>query len=354
MAQKIIFTDTPARALTEQLDELGCKGALTIITDSNTRRDCLPLISGDSRIDGAGVIELEPGDDNKSLTSLSEIWNYLCCHGATRHSVIVNLGGGMITDIGGFAAATFKRGVRFINVPTSLLAAIDAAVGGKTGINFNGLKNEIGSFAPACSVIVSSAFYGTLPRTELLSGYGEVLKHALLDSPEALGQALEFDLSEADPALLSGILENSVGVKRRIVAEDPFEHGLRRSLNLGHTAAHAFESLAMEAGRTEPHGIAVAHGIVVDLVLSHLNLGFPSDTLQAVASFVRENYPAPAFDCKDYPRLIEFMQHDKKNTSPDAINFTLLRKPGDVQTDCIVSPEQIKVAFDIARDLLGV
>lgn len=355
MEQRLLFTDSPSKAIDTLLASSEApKGKIYILADTVTAQKCLPLLEGAENVAEAETIVVANGDANKSLEALASVWTRLSESGATRSSLLINLGGGMITDLGGFAAATFKRGIRCINIPTTLLGAVDAAVGGKTGINFAGLKNEVGCFRAAEAVVISSEFYSTLPSTELLSGYGEVLKHALIDSPEALREALSIAPAEASPAEIAPILRTSVQVKQRIVEEDPFEHGIRRALNLGHTAAHAFESLAMSKGRSLPHGIAVAHGLVVDLVLSHMALGFDSKCLHAVAAFVKSNYPAPAFDCKDYPALIAYMRHDKKNATADAINFTLLAAPGDIHIDCIRSPKEIETALDITRDLLGV
>ena len=354
MKQKLIFTDSPAQALSELVQELAPKGKVFILADNVTAELCFPLVSSCAVLADTCRITLPAGDGAKNLESLSAVWEAMTTNGGTRHSLLINLGGGMVTDLGGFAAATFKRGIDFINIPTTLLSAVDAAVGGKTGINFLGLKNEIGAFAPAVGVIVSAAFYATLPQVELLSGYGELLKHALIDSPDALAKALQFDILTADPTLLLPLVEESVAVKERIVAEDPFEHGLRRALNLGHTSAHALESLAMRRNTPVPHGVAVAYGLVIDLVLSHLLLGFPSSLLHDVAGYVKRNYPAPVIDCKDYPELIDLMRHDKKNIVAASIDFTLLHAPGKVALDCIVPPSEITAAIDIARDLLGV
>lgn len=348
----LIFTDSPAEALSRILETTGHSGPLFLLVDENTARCCLPLLSGCQDVASARIITIGAGDGCKNIDSLTKVWEEMSMNGATRGSLLVNLGGGVVTDLGGFAAATFKRGIRFINIPTTLLSAVDAAVGGKTGINFCGLKNEIGAFAPAVSVIVSSAFYATLPYMELISGYGEVLKHALLDSPEALSEAFRFDLQSADVSGISDILRRSVEVKQRIVEADPYEHGLRRALNLGHTAAHAFEALAMMRGTSLAHGVAVAHGLIVDLVLSHLMLGFPSDVLHQVAQFVKDNYPAPSFGCKDYGQLIGFMRHDKKNSSADDINFTLLKAPGEVKINCYPPEADIRAALDITCDIL--
>lgn len=355
MEQRIIFTDNPSDALGRLLDEMHGGAPAFLLVDTNTARLCAPLLEPAlKRADGVRVIEIPAGDDHKTLDTVAAVWQRLSAEGATRRSLLINLGGGMVTDLGGFAAATFKRGIRFINIPTTLLGAVDAAVGGKTGINFGGLKNEIGAFRQADAVIISAAFYATLPDEQLLSGYGEVLKHSLIDSTEALGRALDIDIAAGDLAELAAMVQESVMVKRRIVAADPLEQGLRKSLNLGHTVAHASESLAMERQRPVAHGIAVAHGLVTDLVLSNILLKFPSSLLQQVAAYVREHYPAPQIDCTDYDRMIALMRHDKKNASASEINFTLLSAPGEVKIDCTATPEQIKTALDIMRDLLGV
>ena len=232
--------------------------------------------------------------------------------------MVINVGGGVVTDMGGFAAATFKRGIRFINVPTTLLGAVDAAVGGKTGINFNGYKNEVGAFAEAYAVIVSTCYFGTLPADELLSGYAEMLKHGLISNREVYDRLLAYDITDQSqlPALLP-LLRESIEVKRAIVREDPTERGIRRALNLGHTAGHSFESAAMESGRPVPHGYAVAWGLVVELILSHLRLGFPSDELHRFAAYIHRHYGARSIDCTANPTLLRFMHHQKKNRSTD-------------------------------------
>lgn len=350
--QTIIFTNQVAQTIQDLLPENGRK--IFIICDDNTAEYVLPQIAAESRkIADATVISTRPGDGNKNLDSLSSIWKQLQKNGADRHSIVVNLGGGVITDMGGFAAATFKRGLRFINIPTTLLSAVDAAVGGKTGINFNGLKNEIGAFQEADAVIISTIFFKTLPTHEIKSGYAEMLKHGLLENDEAVARLLGYDLESLNIDNLLSLLEESVNVKRRIVEEDPHEKNIRKALNLGHTAGHAFESLALSRNKPIPHGYAVAWGCVVELVLSHLKLGFPSDILHDMARFIRENYGAPDINCQDYDTLLELMRHDKKN-SDGKINFTLLKAPGDIRINCYPTDDEIRTSLDIFRDLMGI
>ena len=349
----LVFTDSVADSLSQLLRSETSSG-IFVVADTNTAPlIAQPLMSRCAPLSAARLITVEAGDDNKNLVQLSRIWEQLSATGATRHSMIVNVGGGVVTDMGGFAAATFKRGVRCVNVPTTLLGAVDAALGGKTAVNFAGLKNEIGVFADPLAVIVDARYFSTLPHSELLSGYAELLKHSLLENASELREALDFNLSDPDFDMLQRLLERSIRVKQRIVTEDPHEHGIRRALNLGHTAGHAFESLAMEKHSPVPHGYAVAWGLVVALVLSRMKLGLDSAVLHSVARFVAENYPAPAALCSDYDRLIALMRHDKKNLSVSAINFTLLRTPGEPVINCEVPQTDITAAIDIARDLLG-
>ena len=297
--QKIVYTNEVAQAIKTFVNEL-TPASVHIITDTNVADAVLPKL----RLDYP-VITVPAGDDHKNLDSLSHIWSSLINQGATRKSLVINIGGGVVTDMGGFAAATFKRGVRFINVPTTLLSAVDAAVGGKTGINFEGLKNEIGAFAPAEAVVISTILFASLPKTELLSGYAEMLKHGLLSSAADYAALLDFDILDADLSRLLPLLERSVRVKERIVEEDPCEKGIRRALNLGHTAGHAFEALAMHKGRPMPHGYAVAFGILVEMIISHSLEAFPSAELYRYAAYLKEqDYRSPDVSCNDYQALL--------------------------------------------------
>ena len=243
---------------------------LFILTDENTYRQCLPLLAGVAALQEAPVIQTAAGDTHKGLEYLAKIWERLSNEGATRHSLLVNLGGGMVTDMGGFAGATFKRGIRTINIPTTLMASVDAAVGGKTGINFNGLKNEIGSFYPPLCVFIDCEFLRTLDRDNILSGYAEMIKHGLISSMENYTSVMLYDIDTMNYSYLNQLVEQSVAVKERIVEEDPKEQGIRKALNFGHTIGHAYESLSFIQERPILHGHAVAAGIVSELYLSHV------------------------------------------------------------------------------------
>ena len=352
MAQQLLFTPDVAATLDEVLGRYAYD-RLFVLTDDNTRRSCLPLLARSRALATADYIDIRPDDTHKTLESLASVWQALSDRHATRHSMIVNLGGGMVTDLGGFAAATFKRGIRYVNIPTTLLGAVDAAVGGKTGINFNGLKNEIGAFAPAEAVLVTTAFFATLSREHLLSGFAEMLKHGLISSPEVYEPLFSLDLTRPDTPEMLSRLEESIGVKQRVVAEDPFEKGPRKSLNLGHTVGHAFESLSHHRHHPVQHGYAVAWGLVCELLLSHQRLGFPLETLRRFASYVRENYGTFVITCDDYDYLYERMTHDKKNDA-DTVNFTLLSDVGEVVINQTATREEITLSLDLYRDMFGI
>lgn len=344
--QQVIFTNQVMEELDSVVEALS-PTSVFVLTDENVSRVITDFPSD------WGKIVIPAGDVNKNLNSLSLVWTALQNGGATRRSLLVNVGGGVVTDLGGFAAATFKRGIPFVNVPTTLLSAVDAAVGGKTGVNFNGLKNEIGVFREADAVIISTRFFGTLPDTELKSGYAEMLKHGLLDGEATYGKLLDYHFDNVAGDELLALVEQSVGVKRRIVEADPFERGLRRALNLGHTAGHAFETTAMRRYAPVPHGYAVAWGMVVEAVLSHTERRFPSSELYRLADYVRQHYGAFRITCDDYPSLIDLMRHDKKSQHGE-LNFTLLRTVGDVETGCEVGQKQVEAALDIYRDLMHI
>lgn len=321
---------------------------LFILTDENTEKQCYPLIESIPTIQEAKRVAILANDSNKSLESLANVWKFLTANGATRHSLLINLGGGMITDLGGFAAATYKRGIAYINIPTTLLGAVDASVGGKTGINFEGYKNEIGAFYPALHIIISAEFLNTLTQKDILSGYAEMIKHGLLDSKTIWNRTLIFDLHNIDYSLLNDLVMESVLIKQRIVEQDPFEKNIRKALNLGHTIGHAFESFALEYNRPVPHGYAVAWGLVAELYLAHKLCNFPKETLDLVTKYIKQNYGLFAFNQEDYDTLYQYMIHDKKNEG-NTINFTLLANVGDIQINQTADKKMIEEALDYFR-----
>ena len=379
---------------------------LFILTDNTTRELCWPVVSGFPCLQGAEVISIGTTDTHKTLESLAHVWEELGRMGGTRHTLLINIGGGMVTDLGGFAASTFKRGINYINIPTTLLAMVDASVGGKTGINFRGLKNEIGVFNNAATVILDTQFLRTLDRENILSGYAEMLKHGLISNEAMWAELIKdeilemkderYDYSQDEISSKQGnhtshfsflsshfrrMLADSVAVKQRIVTEDPLEHGLRKALNLGHTIGHAFESFALESLElrtksydytqgeitskqsnhssslftlhSQPvpqlHGYFVAYGLVCELYLSTVKTGFPTDKMRQTVSFIREHYGRMPITCDDYPTLFELMTHDKKNTA-GSINFTLLGGIGDIRINQTATKEEIYEALDFYRE----
>lgn len=348
MNQKVIVSGNLERDLVNAIAE--CEhDKIFILTDQTTHDMCLPKLQNFLCLKGAQSIVIKAGDTNKTLDSLAEVWTALSQGGATRHSLMINLGGGMVTDLGGFAASTFKRGIDFINIPTTLLAMVDASVGGKTGINFGGLKNEIGVFSDSRFVIINTQFLDTLDHDNICSGYAEMLKHGLISDNKHWAELVGFNLAQPDLAQLQRMVAESIKVKERIVTEDPHEHGIRKALNLGHTVGHALESFAMKHGRPVLHGYAVAYGMVCELYLSARKTGFPTDKMHQTVRFILDHYGRLPYTCDDYPELLELMRHDKKNTS-GIINFTLLGGIGDIRINQTATKEEIEEALDFLRE----
>ena len=348
MKQDIIIADSLENDIAEAIGKVA-HDKLFVLTDTTTQELCWPVVRDFAVMQQAQTITIQSTDEAKTLETLAYVWSALQKGGATRHSLLVNLGGGMVTDLGGFAASTFKRGMAYINVPTTLLSQVDASVGGKTGINFGGLKNEIGVFNCAQSVILSSMFLRTLDRENLLSGYAEMLKHGLLSTTENWAELLNFNITEPDYDILLGLVAKSVSIKEGIVTEDPTEKGIRKALNLGHTAGHAIESLALQEGRTVLHGYAVAWGLLMELYLSARKCGFPAKELHQMEAYIKEHYGKFHYECRHYETLCDFMSHDKKNQGGN-INFTLLGGIGDIRINQTATKDEIEEMLDYYRE----
>lgn len=369
MAQDVIISKNLQAELSEAIGRIS-PDRLFVLTDTTTRSLCWPRVQDFACLREARMITIGATDEAKTLESLADVWTALGEGGATRHSMLINLGGGMITDLGGFAASTYKRGIAFVNVPTTLLAMVDASVGGKTGINFRGLKNEIGVFNEAVAVILDTHFLRTLDSRNILSGYAEMLKHGLISNRQHWAELLAFDifkccapigtvggpdLDEDETvgddryAALAYLVAESVAVKERIVSEDPHEQGIRKALNLGHTIGHAFESLALLKNRPILHGYAVAWGMVCELYLSVKLTGFPKDVFYKTVGFIEESYGQMDLDCREYDRLFELMTHDKKNVA-GRMNFTLLADIGDIRINQHAGKDDIFEALDYLRE----
>lgn len=328
---RLIRTDTlhdTLRVLTASLRP----DRIFMLTDTNVEREWSGVMDvADLRL------ALPPGEESKSLDGAARVWRWLSDNGATRRSVLVNMGGGVVTDLGGFCASTFKRGIRFVNVPTTLLGAADAAIGGKTGIDFAGLKNEVGTFADAEAVMIAPEVFSTLPRREVVSGFAEVVKMALLTDAGLYARLLQGD-ALSDPALMAEAVAHAAAAKEEIVRLDPRERGLRRILNLGHTAGHAFEMRCAALGSPVSHGEAVAHGIEFALRLSETEAGLAPATADEYRDRILHRYFAPLplpVDADGSPipdekrALADIMAHDKKNSRPGEVTFVLLSSPGN-------------------------
>lgn len=351
MAQRVLIHN-PALTVDRFVEELNPDSVL-VVTDSNVETKVLSRLGESEVVLKSPRVVVRPGEENKNLVSVEKIWTGLEKIGATRNSLIINIGGGMVTDLGGFAAATFKRGIRTLNLPTTLLSAVDAATGGKTGINYNGLKNEIGAFHSPSGVILSTLPFSTLSRKDLLSGYAEMVKSALIADRNLYISLLEIHEVLDNTDKLGKSVIKCVEIKEEIVAVDPLEKGLRKILNFGHTSGHAFESFRLRENRAVTHGEAVAHGILVALVLSHLKLGFETIELNHYRNFLKNNYGGSLINCADIPSIISLISHDKKNLRAGMAAFTLLRNIGSPEINVEVTPNEIQEALEIYQDMMG-
>lgn len=347
MKQRVIISRHLKTELAKAIAE--CEhDRIFVLVDETTNKLCWSLVKDYLCLKDAQTIIIGATDRRKNLDTLVHVWESLQQGKATRHSLLINLGGGMVTDLGGFAASTYKRGINFINVPTTLLAMVDASVGGKTGINFGGLKNEIGVFNDAEFVLLDTNWLQTLDEKNIRSGYAEMLKHGLIADETMWAELINFNLAQPNLRQLAFMLDKSVRIKERIVAEDPLEKGIRKALNLGHTFGHAFESWAM---KRQPvlHGYAVAFGLIAELYLATTRTDFPTERMRQTVNFIRAYYGSLPITCNDYPELIELMHHDKKNRGNE-INVTLLGGIGDIRIDQTITEEDIKEALDFFRE----
>ena len=307
-----------------QLVRKGDYTKIALLTDENTKRHCLPLVlqAFDFEIN---VVEIPSGEQHKSLDTCSFVWQEMNRLGLDRRSLLINLGGGVIGDMGGFCAATYLRGIDFVQMPTTLLAQVDASIGGKLGIDFQYLKNNIGVFKNPKAVFVEPVFLKTLPARQTRSGFAEIIKHALIADAGLWAQLQSItDLATVGWAAL---LAPSLAIKKRVVEEDPHEKGIRKTLNFGHTIGHAVESFSFKKEKPLLHGEAVAIGMVSEAFLSHKLAGLPLAALHSIAQFILRFYEPYPLGEKDFPELLGLMKMDKKNVG-GRINFTLISPIG--------------------------
>ena len=346
---EILFTHDIERKLEEIIEDYP-KGKIFLATESNVKELCLPSIRNFIEEQNIMVIEIPADEANKNINSVTLIWEALSKNRADRKSLLINLGGGMLTDLAGFAATTFKRGIDFVNIPTTLLSQVDASVGGKTGMNFNGLKNEIGTFNEPKAVLINTHFLKTIDRENFISGYAEMIKHGLIKSENHYDELKAFNHNSIDYRFLQDIIKHSVSIKEYFVENDPFEKNIRKALNFGHTAGHAFESFAMYQKRPILHGYGIAFGMLVELYLSTKVLDFDSVHLKEISSWLLNLYGKFEIETSDYENLFNYMTHDKKNEN-GRINFTLIPEIGKFKINQDCGKELIYEALDYYKNL---
>jgi len=304
-----------------------------ILVDENTANYCLPvLLEHCPRLKESHVIRIQAGEEFKTISTTSLIWQELSDYGALRNSMLLCLGGGVITDMGGFAAATFKRGIDFALIPTTLLGMVDAGIGGKTALNLNGLKNQVGLFAMPKGVFLFPEFLKTLPERQLASGFAEMVKHALISDRVHYNELIKCNLLKDKGA--ESLILRSASIKVGVVESDPHETGRRKTLNLGHTIGHALESYSMHHD-SEPllHGEALAAGLVCEAFISMRVLGLPESDLQSISNFITWHFPHYRLKPSACNDIIAYMLKDKKIDSPGKINFSLLQSIGKSVVD---------------------
>ena len=331
----LIVAEDSYETLTKMLKldaESGC--SFFILVDENTHQNCLPqLITNVEALISAEIIEIESGEENKTLETCMQLWEALTELGADRHSVLINLGGGVITDMGGFVAATYKRGIRFYNIPTTLLAQVDASTGSKTGVDLGRLKNQIGVFADPQAVYINPGFLSTLPNEQIQSGFGEIIKHALI-ADKAYWHLIKREFYY-EVKNWGNLIKPSLNIKSSIVIKDPTEKGPRKLLNFGHTIGHALETFALENKRPLLHGQAVALGMLAEAWLSTQLTGLSEDEFIEIQIVILSNFDVFQFEETNFERIIELMGHDKKNVSGQ-VRLTLLNHigKGDYDINC--------------------
>lgn len=313
---------------------------LFVIADSHTLSYCYPLIKSQLSLTPRAVFEIPPGEASKSLEICESIWQALHRYKASRKSLIINIGGGVVTDIGGFCASVYKRGIPYVNIPTSLLGMVDASIGGKTGIDHQHLKNVIGSFYPPVAVWIDRSFLSTLPLRECVNGYAELIKHALIADVSLWEKINTHDISHLHKDLSQDLLLRAAQIKCQIVDKDPKESGVRKTLNFGHTIGHAIESLALQNNMDVLHGEAVAMGMEVEAWISHRVVGLPLESYRAIGHFLRSTFPYIKLDRELLPLAMDLMYHDKKNIN-QKVSFSLLPEIGNAHYDVWIEDEDI-------------
>ena len=312
--------------------------SIFILVDENTLEHCYPkFIPNLDTNRPIEVIEIESGEINKNLETCIGVWNAITELGADRKSLLITLGGGVITDLGGFVASCFKRGIDFVNIPTTLLSMVDASVGGKTGVDLGVLKNQIGLFANPQMVIVDTNYLTTVTDREIKSGTAEIIKYGITYDTNLLNEIKTYNQLD-----ITDLIYRSIEIKNEVVLKDPKEKNLRKILNFGHTLGHAIESFYLESEDKEnlTHGEAIAIGMVCESYMSSKLLGFPSEKVNEVKEIILAIYNRVQLLKEDFSAIMELLKHDKKNVNGQ-VNFVLLNDYEDYKLDCKVSEELI-------------
>ena len=338
-----IYVENGLAALDQYIQE-NKFSKLFFLVDSTTEELCLPIVLKNlPSVNTYDIIAIDPGEENKNIDFCIGIWKMLLDFEADRNSLLLNVGGGVVTDMGSFAAATFKRGIAFVHVPTTLLSQVDASVGGKTGIDMDEVKNCIGTFTQPQAVVIDPIFLKTLSDRQLVSGFAEMIKHGLIADPEELNI-----LKNITPENITiDRIEQSIRIKNEIVKADPEEKGLRKILNFGHTIGHAIESYFLENENKETllHGEAIAIGMILESYLSLEKELLTENEYQEIKSVIADIYPAVPFTEKDIENCIDLLIHDKKNEF-GKVKFALLNGIGAVKIDEEIENDLIYKAFD--------
>lgn len=337
-----IHFEEVAQAILKQSVAQGNYSKIFVLADDNTKNHCLPRFEkfDIGKIDG--VISIKPGEEYKTIGTCSQVWTELSEQGADRKSLLINIGGGVVTDLGGFVASTFKRGIEFINIPTTLLAMVDASVGGKTGVDLGVLKNQVGVIQQPKMVLIFPEFLQTLDQRQLTSGFAEMLKHGLILDDVYWNQLVQSGITPTD----SKLIKKSIELKGEVVVEDPTELGIRKKLNFGHTLGHAIESYFLESPQkvTLLHGEAIAIGMILESYLSHKLTGLSRVELDEIKKVLLQYFPQVQFSMEEIDTVLELLKHDKKNTHGN-INFVLLSCIGNALTDIKVNTDLLKESF---------
>ncbi|APD08068.1 3-dehydroquinate synthase [Flavobacteriaceae bacterium UJ101] len=315
-----------------------------ILTDNNTNEYCLPILMANSVLSEVEIIEIEEGEINKNIETCVLLWDTLSELGADRNSLMINLGGGVITDMGGFVASTFKRGIRYINIPTTLLSQVDASVGGKTGIDLGHLKNQVGVFSYPEMILIDTQFLQTLEQRQLKSGLAEMLKHGLIQD-KTHWETLNYAYKDLDYDQLENLIYDSVSIKKNVVESDPKEKGLRKILNFGHTIGHGIESSLLNTENQLLHGESIAIGMICEAYIAFKTTNLPEKEMKEIKSSLLAVFPKVDSSIFNLDSILNYMEHDKKNIEGE-FKFSLLSKIGECEFNCPATMELIKESFE--------